>query len=653
MRIAKLAAGSQRYYLATVAAGEEDHRPAGLEPDGSWLGLASGPLGLSGPVQAPGLDAVLGGAHPGTGERLNPAQDRVRVVGFDLTFAAPKSVSVVFGVAGERVAAAVAAGHEAAVTDALGYLERAAVTARRRGDGRRWSVPTSGVVAAGFLHRTSRAADPHLHTHVLVANLVEGDDGRWTAMDGRGLYAHACTAGYLYQARLRLELTERLGLAFGPVANGVANVEGVQAPVLAHFSQRRLQVEGQLAALGAASPRAAQVAALATRPPKDASRTIESLRQEWQDRAEGLGLRATAVESLLHRAVPGPVAAPPELAPPELAPPELASELLGPGGLADVTGSFGRRDLLRWVAQRLGRGAQVAEIERLADQVVASGAVVERPPGAALAEERWRDRHGRAMGSGVAEPRWTPVAWADAERVLGLEAGRRAGTGLGLAGAEELALVIAERPWLDPAQVDAVRRLTTSGAGLELVRAGPGPVTGDVLEAARVAWERSGSRVLGLATSRAEAARLEAVTGILATVPPRGPPGPDGRDGAGGNRPGVIVVTRADEWGVRQLADLACRHEGAKIVLVADPCRRGPGAEALAAVARAVEPVVVPERLGPQRVELERFGPERLGQERLGQERAGAVRLGLGRSRGDLTTAGAGRGEQGREPGQE
>ena len=68
-----------------------------------------------------------------------------------------------------------------------------------------------GLIGAAFRHRTSRAGDPQLHTHVLVANLVLGADGRWGTLDGRRIYAHAKTAGYLYEHRLRALLTRELG----------------------------------------------------------------------------------------------------------------------------------------------------------------------------------------------------------------------------------------------------------------------------------------------------------------------------------------------------------------------------------------------------------------------------------------------------------
>ena len=104
-----------------------------------------------------------------------------------------------------------------------------------------------GFVGAAFRHRSSRAGDPHLHTHVLVANMTRGPDGRWATLDGRHLYLHAKTAGYLYEAHLRLELTQRLGVAWGPVVNGIADLEGIPDEVLRAFSTRRVEIEAALA----------------------------------------------------------------------------------------------------------------------------------------------------------------------------------------------------------------------------------------------------------------------------------------------------------------------------------------------------------------------------------------------------------------------
>ena len=148
--------------------------------------------------------------------------------------------------------------------------------------------PATGSSAAAFRHRTSRAGDPQLHTHVLVANLTLGADGRWSTLDARRIYAHAKTAGYLYEARLR-RLTRELGSSGTPVRNGIAEIAGVAPPVLRAFSRRRADIEAELERRGASGAAAAQVATLATRRAKDYRVTPEQLVPEWRERAAASG----------------------------------------------------------------------------------------------------------------------------------------------------------------------------------------------------------------------------------------------------------------------------------------------------------------------------------------------------------------------------
>ncbi|MBW3604776.1 MAG: relaxase domain-containing protein, partial [Actinobacteria bacterium] len=246
-----------------MASGAEDYYLHAGEAPGFWLGAASRDLGLMGVVEPEALRAVLAASDPFSGEALGPSPAR-KVPGFDLTFRAPKSVSVLWGLGGADVAEEVRRAHDAAVLAALRYLESEAAWSRRGAQGRE-SVPVRGFVAAAFRHRTSRAGDPLLHTHVVVSNLGKAvNDGRWRTLDARPLYQHAKTAGYLYQAHLRHELTRRLGVGWGPVVNGCADLAGIPTPVVRMFSRRRREIEQQLAERGAASAKAAQTATLTT-----------------------------------------------------------------------------------------------------------------------------------------------------------------------------------------------------------------------------------------------------------------------------------------------------------------------------------------------------------------------------------------------------
>lgn len=138
-----------------------------------------------------------------------------------------------------------------AVADALGYLESRALRVRR-GAGGAELLCAEGFVAAAFVHRTSRAGDPQLHTHVLVAY---GEDGRWSATWPRLLYHHARTAGFLYQAALRARLTDALGVRFGPLRHGRCDVR-VAEPVEEgdRLGRREREVEPSHAPCGIDAP---------------------------------------------------------------------------------------------------------------------------------------------------------------------------------------------------------------------------------------------------------------------------------------------------------------------------------------------------------------------------------------------------------------
>jgi conjugative relaxase-like TrwC/TraI family protein len=249
LSIGKLTLDQSRYYERQVAQGRDDYYSGRGEAPGRWTGRAAETLELGGAVDEDGFVALMEGRHPGTGERLKRVGGRSKVAAFDLTFSAPKSVSVLFAIGDGRLSRALVEAHEAAVAAALDYLEREACRVRRgRGGVRREAG--AGFVAAAYRHRMSRAEDPQVHTHVVAANMARGFDGRWTALDATPIYQHAKAAGYLYQAHLRAAVRERLPwVRWGSVAKGMAEIEQIAPGVLKEFSTRRRQIEERERAL--------------------------------------------------------------------------------------------------------------------------------------------------------------------------------------------------------------------------------------------------------------------------------------------------------------------------------------------------------------------------------------------------------------------
>ena len=564
LSIGKLAVGQADYYLeqahgavtraGSVRSGVEDYYLRGPEAPGTWIGAGTRPLGLQGKVDADRLDRVLAGEHPVSGEPLGRVV-RQRVPGFDLTFSAPKSVSVLFGVGDDELRGVIRDAHDHAVAEALGYFEREAV-ATRRGAGGVNVIRGRGSIGAVFRHRTSRAGDPQLHTHVLVANLVLGADGRWGTLDGRRIYAHAKTAGYLYEARLRSLLTRELGVAWGPVRNGIADVDRVPAPVLRAFSRRRAEIEAELERRGATSAGAAQVAALATRRAKDYRVTPEQLVPEWRRRAAELALDADAIRSLLGRErVTRLTAEHAEL---------IADRLAGASGLTERRSSFTPRDVVQAYCELVAAsaGLSVGEIEKLASEflrspravVLATGESRSGDPAAVEPERQYSTPELLALEREIIdhaiserEHRVSPRAAAAVERAI-----RR-------------------RPTMADEQAAMVRRLLLDESAVAVVVGQAGTGKTFALDAAREAWDASGRRVIGVALARRAALELQRSAGIPSTSMTALLEELRRRPSAI-RRGSVVVVDEAGMVPTRELAEIVrhVREADAKLVLVGD-----------------------------------------------------------------------------------
>src|SRR5690606_6101047 len=131
----------------------------------------------------------------------NSRSSSVAVAGFDITFSPVKSVSVLWALAPRAVSERIESAHNAAVADAVGWLEQPGLFTRLGRNGVR-QVDVEGLLAAHFVHRDSRAGDPDLHTHVVIANRVRTGDGRWRTVDGATLYRVVVTVSEIYNTRL-------------------------------------------------------------------------------------------------------------------------------------------------------------------------------------------------------------------------------------------------------------------------------------------------------------------------------------------------------------------------------------------------------------------------------------------------------------------
>lgn len=505
----RLWAGAPRYFLSAVGPDGDDAPRLGESP-GRWAGAGAGARGLVGLVEGTALRQVL---PEGAG----------RVTGFDFTFAAPKSLSVLHALGSVPVADAVQRAHDAAVTAGLAYLERHACAVRIAGE----VVTAPGLVAATFRHRTSRASDPHLHTHALVVNVARGPDARERALHTALLYAERRGAAATYHVVLRGQLTTEIGLRWEPPRGGRSDAREVPAAVRAAFSRRRAAVLNE--AWGEVGAR--RWAERVTRPDRSGLVDIERLTAGWHRRA-----------GVLSWSPPGP----------------------GPGrvprigGLADVPPAadrWGRADVLVALADRWVDGGRAADLEDAAHRVLGAPEVV-------AVGRRFTTRAAIARSEAVAvalRGRWID---GDAESLDRLRRevardGRR------------LVVVVGDAAAADHAHArTGAPSVTSAMAGATIERLRPGDVvvvrSPERLPSQHVAAVLDAASRSGVAVLAGSPARHRDAPGMaVADAPAVTVPGP----------PGDVItspcaVTAADtaigDW-------LACRRTGAAAVLVAAP----------------------------------------------------------------------------------
>jgi conjugative relaxase-like TrwC/TraI family protein len=203
--IAKLSVGREAYYTRELATDHEEYLSGHGESPGRWYGAGASSLGLAGEASPAGFQAMFEGRDPTTGELLGRPHGGNAVPAFDVVLRPTKSVSILYGLGDATTGRVVLAAHHAGVAEAVAYLDEH--LGARRGHGGVEHVSGQGLLAVGFDHRTSREGDPLLHTHLVIANRVQGPDGRWTALDGRGLYRHRLAADAIYRATYQRQLS--------------------------------------------------------------------------------------------------------------------------------------------------------------------------------------------------------------------------------------------------------------------------------------------------------------------------------------------------------------------------------------------------------------------------------------------------------------
>jgi conjugative relaxase-like TrwC/TraI family protein len=459
------------------------------------------------------------------------------VAGYDLTFSPVKSVSTLWAVADPQIAAQIERAHQAAVHDALQFLDEHALFTREGPQGIR-QVNVRGMVAAAFTHRDSRAGDPDLHTHVAVANKVQTLDGRWLSIDGRVLFKATVAASETYNTALEHHLHDRLGVRFADRPDTdrgkrpIREIVGVDPALNQRWSTRRVLIKNRQGELAARFQRdhcrpptpvealqLAQQATLETRDAKHEPRALAEQRAAWHTQAaETLG-GPDAVQAMISKT----------LNPISITSPHVDADWVAATAEKVLEAVEGRRSTwqswhVRAEALRHVRAVQVPtdQVDQLVELLVTEALQTQsmsltRPDDTITEPAVLRRADGSSVYTVAGSELFTSARILAAEQRLVATAGRINGHVVD-AGTVELALLEAGANGvsLDAGQAALVRAMCTSGARLQLAIAPAGAGKTTAMRTLAGAWTDSGGHVVGLAPSAAAATQLHDATGAPA-----------------------------------------------------------------------------------------------------------------------------------------
>ena len=452
------------------------------------------------------------------------------VAGFDFTCSPPKSVSALWAIAPRALADKVKAAHDAAVANAIRYLEQHHTYTRVGRNGCR-QVDVEGLIGTAFVHRDSRAGDPDLHTHVVLANKVRTLDGGWYSLDGRLLYQGTVTASEVYNSHLEMHLTSMIGVGFetvphpDPSKRPTREIVGVDHDLCRRWSQRRAEIESRLGELATQFQHRhgrepiskemldlAQQATLETRESKHELRSLGEQRANWWDEAvEALG-SPRAVVAMVYAACH----------PPEFEPETVDTAWIS--RLADEVIATVSEDRATWrethvrsEAERRVRGrVRVGWWEVTVEAVVRaalspSRSIAHQVPDRIVTPALLVRRDGTDVYSTAGSQQYTSARILAAERRLLAAAHRRGGRTVPEGIVDAAVREFAERNegrGLNAGQEALVRGFATSETQFAVATAPAGTGKTTAMQVLAQAWTAQRGTVLGMAPTAAAAAVL-------------------------------------------------------------------------------------------------------------------------------------------------
>ncbi|NMW81898.1 relaxase domain-containing protein [Mobiluncus mulieris] len=492
-------------------------------------------------------------------EKSKEKQSRA-VHGFDLTFAPSKDISVLWALSDEDTRAVMEQCHREAIEQTLAMLEDKALFTRR-GKGGVEQVKTGGLIAAGFDHWDTREGDPHLHTHVVVVNRVQGPDGKWRTIDSRhGLMPAVVGLSEAYDSAIMDRLTERLGFDWTEVSTTVSGkpvwgINGLNRAVVKEFSTRRSQI---LRERGEEATRSDDEKAWGKTRRDKRHHQLRELLQAWRG-------RAVKVLGGMPLFTPGTASNPGEVNIDEIAA-QVVENLQAERATWGAWNMHAEAHrLLR--KYRYQPEARQTIVDRVVDAATTLTIQISGEDGRTVTEA-FRREDGTSRFSVATANRYTTRRILDAERLLLEGNDNPRGPALQYAQANQtLETWVSEDGFkLDSEQTGAAFEVVTSGRAVDLLvgPAGAGKTT--TLSAVVAAWQAAGGKVTGYAPSAAAAKVLAEATGQAATIASWTVKPQDFTAGQ------LVIVDEAAMAATLDLAALgaAAQKAGAKLLLVGD-----------------------------------------------------------------------------------
>ncbi|MBJ7537192.1 MobF family relaxase [Marinomonas transparens] len=470
-------------YYTNLAA--EDYYLGAGEPPGEWYGLGTRSLGLYGnTVEKADIEALINGGAPSGASLVQNAYSEKRRLGWDCTFSAPKSVSLIWARADDNLRSKIQTAQSQAAKRGIDALERYAAFTRR-GKAGETLERTTGLVAATFSHCTSREQDPQLHTHAVICNVAPRADDSWGSVESRKIYQWQKAAGALYRAELAAQM-KQLGFQVERDEDSF-HVSGVDKKLCEHFSKRSKSIREELKKQGvdSSASKVGDLIKLDTRKDKGLV-DHQALLKSWQSEMDGMGFHTETLHSIQTEI---------------LCDAELPEDDQILYSITDKKATFKPQDLFYQTAiQSVQRGINAAECEQNVKRLIRDQEVVE------LSAEN------------PFEPQYTTQSVLNCERMM-IQTARDLSSRFTKSLTEpeiQRALKKAESELgfpFDDEQIEAIYN-ALNGPDISIVQGSAGAGKTTLMLAARHAYNEKGYKVLGASIAKKAADNLQEETGI-------------------------------------------------------------------------------------------------------------------------------------------